>query len=166
MFRIFAAAYPCILDAEIKHCPFAAPSVSAWQAVAVAVTDPTFPVPRSSGIFAIVFACLGSAMVIIRHYVWVGRLEWVKTYHPNMMCVGLAFVMNQTQYGTAMVIGSVAAYYWQKKNAQHFDIYGYAVAAGLIAGEGIGGVINAVFEIVGISGAKYGSQVACPITCD
>lgn len=40
---------------------------------------------------------------------------------------------------------------------------GYAVAAGLIAGEGIGGVINAVFQIAGISGPeKYGSTVGCP----
>lgn len=40
---------------------------------------------------------------------------------------------------------------------------GYAVAAGLIAGEGIGGVINAVFQIAGISGPeKYGSSVGCP----
>ncbi|KAF2648683.1 oligopeptide transporter [Lophiostoma macrostomum CBS 122681] len=108
---------------------------------------------------------LTQGLDIVRHYVWVGRLEWVKKYHPNMMCVGLAFVLAETQYGTAMTIGSVAAYFWKKKNAEHFDIYGYAVAAGLIAGEGIGGVVNAVFQIVGISGDKYGSQVACPIEC-
>lgn len=39
---------------------------------------------------------------------------------------------------------------------------GYAVAAGLIAGEGIGGVINAIFQIAGISGEIYGSSVGCP----
>lgn len=39
---------------------------------------------------------------------------------------------------------------------------GYAIAAGLIAGEGIGGVINAVFQIAGISGDVYGSSVGCP----
>ena len=40
---------------------------------------------------------------------------------------------------------------------------GYAIAAGLIAGEGIGGVINAVFQIAGISGPEtYGSSIACP----
>lgn len=78
------------------------------------------------------------------------------------MCVGLAFVLAQTQYGTAMTIGSAVAAYWQKKNPEHFDIYGYAVAAGLIAGEGIGGVINAVFQVAGIAGDKYGSCVATP----
>jgi OPT family oligopeptide transporter len=162
MFQLFATAYPCILDQNAETCPFAVPSVSAWRATAVAVTDPTFPIPTSSGIFAIVFSIFGAAMVLVRHYVWVGKLEWVKAYHPNMMCIGLAFVLAQTQYGTAMVMGATLAVIWAKKNPAHFDIYGYAVAAGLIAGEGIGGVVNAIFQIAGISGDFYGSAVGCP----
>ncbi|KAF2488975.1 oligopeptide transporter [Lophium mytilinum] len=162
MFQLFTTAYPCIIDINAETCPFSAPSVSAWRAVAVAVTDPTFPIPKTSGIFSIVFAIFGCVMVLIRHYVWVGKLEWVKTYHPNMMCIGLAFVLPQTVYGTAMVIGSTWAYIWAKRNPSGFDIYGYAVAAGLIAGEGIGGVINAIFQVAGIAGDKYGSQIACP----
>jgi len=40
---------------------------------------------------------------------------------------------------------------------------GYAIAAGLIAGEGIGGVVNAVFQIAGIAGPDpYGTTIACP----
>ncbi|KAF2643086.1 oligopeptide transporter [Massarina eburnea CBS 473.64] len=165
MFQLFATAYPCIIDINADTCAFQVPSVAAWRATAVAVTDPTFPIPSSSGIFAIVFAIFGSAMVVVRHYVWVGNLAWMRTYHPNMMCIGLAFVLAQTHYGTAMTIGSAVAYVWQKKNPEQFDVYGYAIAAGLIAGEGIGGVINAVFQVAGISGDKYGSSVACPGEC-
>lgn len=197
MFMLFAKAYPCILDPEIEDCPFGAPSVAAWRAVAVAITDETFPVPRSSGIFSIVFAIFGVLMVIIRQYAYLGRWEKYRVYHPNMMCVGLAFVLPQTHYGTAMVIGAVAAYFWAKRGPGHFDVYGFAVAAGLIAGEGIGGellllfllfivnfhcykrcglkewgsivltigfagVVNAIFQIAGISGDVYGSNVGCP----
>ncbi|KAL1634554.1 hypothetical protein SLS56_002247 [Neofusicoccum ribis] len=162
MFVLFATAYPCILDTEAETCAFSAPSVAAWRAVAIAVTDPDFPIPKSSGIFAIIFAILGSAMVLIRHFVWTGKLEWVRAYHPNMMCVALAFVLPQTYYGLAMILGAVPAYLWAKKNPKTFDIYGYAIAAGLIAGEGIGGVVNAIFQIAGISGDFYGSSVACP----
>lgn len=79
MFVLFAKAYPCIIDINATHCTFSAPSVAAWRAVAVAVTDPTFPVPTSSGIFAIVFAVFGAFMVLVRHYIWVGRWEWVRT---------------------------------------------------------------------------------------
>ncbi|KAF2177042.1 oligopeptide transporter [Zopfia rhizophila CBS 207.26] len=166
MFQLFSTAYPCIIDINAERCPFAVPSVAAWRATAVAVTDPTFPIPTSSGIFAIVFACFGSFMVFVRHYVWVGKWEWMKAYHPNMMCIGLAFVLSQTHYGTAMVIGATWAAIWAKRNPTGFDIYGYAIAAGLIAGEGIGGVINAVFQVAGISGSKYGSNVACPVSCE
>lgn len=79
------------------------------------------------------------------------------------MCIGLAFVLPQTYYGLAMLIGAVPCYFWAKRNPKSFDVYGYAIAAGLIAGEGIGGVINAVFQIAGISGPDpYGTQIACP----
>jgi len=162
MFVLFSTAYPCILDVNAKTCAFGIPSVSAWRAVAVAVTDPNFPVPTSSGIFAIIFAVFGSFMVIVRDYVWVGKLAWVRAYHPNMMCIALAFVLPQTVYGTAELMGAILAYVWAKKNPKSFDVLGYAIAAGLIAGEGIGGVINAIFQVAGIAGDKYGSQIACP----
>jgi OPT family oligopeptide transporter len=163
MFQLFATAYPCIIDINAETCAFSTPSVSAWRAVAVAVTDPSFPIPKSSGIFSIVFAVFGVFMVLVRHYVWAGKWEWVRAYHPNMMCIGLAFVLPQTVYGTAMVMGSVTAYIWAKRNPTSFDIYGYAIAAGLIAGEGIGGVINAVIQVAGVAGDKYGTMVACPV---
>ncbi|KAG9979728.1 oligopeptide transporter, partial [Aureobasidium melanogenum] len=35
MFMLFSKAYPCIIDIEADKCPFAAPSVGAWRAVAV-----------------------------------------------------------------------------------------------------------------------------------
>lgn len=95
LFALFMKAYPCVLTGA-DQCAFTAPSVAAWKAVAVAVTDPTFPIPTSSGIFSIVFAILGSISVLVRHYIWKGRLEWVRTYHPNFMCIALAFVLPQT----------------------------------------------------------------------
>jgi len=102
-------------------------------------------------------------MVIVRHYAYNGKFAKYRIYHPNMMCIGLAFTMVQTYYGTAMCIGAIPAYFWAKRNPKSFDIYGYAIAAGLIAGEGIGGVINAVFQIAGIAGPDpYGTTAGCP----
>jgi uncharacterized oligopeptide transporter (OPT) family protein len=141
--------YPCILDSEIEKCIFKYPSVAAWKAVAVAATDPQLPIPNSSGYFAVAFSIFGCIMVLIRHYVWRGRLEWVKAYHPNMMCIALAFVLPQTFYGTAMVIGAVWAKLWEKRNPKSYEMMCFAVAAGLIAGEGIGGVFNAVLQVAG-----------------
>ncbi|KZF20443.1 OPT superfamily oligopeptide transporter [Xylona heveae TC161] len=162
MFVLFTKAYPCIIDLEADTCAFAAPSVSAWRAVAQAVTDPVFPVPTSSGIFSVIFAAFGALLVIFRTFYLTGSREKYRVWVPNMMAVALAFVLPQTQYGTAMAIGSTASYIWAKKSPVKFDIYCYAVAAGLIAGEGIGGVINAIFQVAGISGDKYGTNIACP----
>lgn len=64
-----------------------------------------------------------------------------------------------------MTMGAVAAKIWQKRNPSSFEVLAYAIAAGLIAGEGIGGVVNAVIQIAGIDGDKYGSQVGCPYSC-
>ncbi|KAF2397436.1 oligopeptide transporter [Trichodelitschia bisporula] len=165
MFQLFMTAYPCIITRS-EPCAFSYPSAAAWHATAIAVTDPSFPIPKSSGIFSIVFSIFGSAMVLVKHYMWVGKLEWVRAYHPNMMCIALAFVLPQTYYGTAMIMGATIATVWAKRNPHRWEILGYAVAAGLIAGEGIGGVINAILQIAGGSGDKFGSNIACPKACD
>jgi uncharacterized oligopeptide transporter (OPT) family protein len=185
MFRLFMKAYPCIINMD-DVCPFSYPSVAAWRATAIAVTDPTFPIPPSSGIFSIVFSIFGAGMSIVKHFFWVGEREWYRKYHPNMMCIALAFVLPQTYCksltssdpetinysllmrlldGTAMVMGALWSHFWNKKNKKTYEIYAYAIAAGLIAGEGIGGVINAIFQVASISGDTYGSTVACPIAC-
>jgi len=163
LFLLFVKAYPCVLNAEAAICAFPGPSIAAWQAVTEAITKKQFPVPKSSGIFSIVLAVFGVIMIFIRHYLYRGRFEKYRVYHPNMMCIGLAFVLPASIYGTAMLIGATTAFFWAKKNPRTFDIYGYAVAAGMIAGEGIGGVINAIFQIAGIAGPDpYGTQIACP----
>jgi uncharacterized oligopeptide transporter (OPT) family protein len=109
------------------------------------MTDPDFPVPPSSGIFAIVFAIFGVGLVFFRHWCYhSGRKSWTK-WIPNMLIMGLAFLLPQTQYGTAMSMGAVITNVWQSKNMVSFEIYGYSVAAGLIAGEGIGGVVSFSF---------------------
>ncbi|KAA8914602.1 OPT oligopeptide transporter protein-domain-containing protein [Sphaerosporella brunnea] len=162
MFILYMKAYPCVLDVNATTCSFQVPSVAAWRAVAIAVTDPTFPVPNSSGIFAIVLGIFSIAVVLFRHNYLIGHREKYRLYVPNFMAIGLAFVLPSTQYGTAMMTGSIVAYIWAKKNPVSFDTFCYAVAAGMIAGEGMGGVINAILEIAGIGSSKYGSAVGCP----
>ncbi|KFY67734.1 hypothetical protein V496_01434 [Pseudogymnoascus sp. VKM F-4515 (FW-2607)] len=162
IFVLFATAYPCILDASPDTCPFAAPSVSAWRAVAIAVTSSDFVIPSSSKWFSILFAVFGVFMVLLRHCVWTGRWEWVRTYHPNMMIISLAFLLPSTVYGTAMFIGAGLAWAWNKKSPQSYAIFGSAVAAGFMAGEGIGGVINAAMTVMGVDFDKIGTSFLCP----
>lgn len=101
-------------------------------------------------------------MVIIRHFFLVGDREWVRAYWPNVMVMAMAFTVTPTVYCTATLVGSIISFIWQKRNRRQFDVYAYAIAAGFIAGEGIGGVVNAIFQIAGIGGDVYGTQIACP----
>ncbi|KAI9663058.1 MAG: hypothetical protein M1821_008106 [Bathelium mastoideum] len=162
VYVLFSNAYPCIHDVDIEGCPFHVPSVGAWRAVAVAVTEPNFTIPNSSKNFSIGFAIFGVIMVLIRRFVLTGRWEWLKTYQPNMMVLSLAFIIDTTVVGTAMAIGAIIATVWTRRSARSFDNYGYGVAAGFMAGEGIGGVVNAIIQMLGFSGNFYGTAIGCP----
>jgi len=162
IFVLFATAYPCILEISSQQCPFATPSVSAWRAVAVAVTSQDFSIPETSKWFSVYFSIFGCGMVFLRQFVWVGQWEWVRRYHPNMMVVSLAFLLPSTVYGTAMFMGAVLARVWSHQSPQSFDNLGCAVAAGFMAGEGIGGVANAALTVLGVDFEKTGTGFLCP----
>ncbi|OTA93878.1 hypothetical protein M434DRAFT_284274 [Hypoxylon sp. CO27-5] len=162
IFVLFSTAYPCILEPSPQSCPFGAPSVSAWRAVAVAVTSPDFTLPATSKWFSIFFAVFGASMVLVRHCLWTGNWEWMRKYHPNMMIISLAFLLPSTHYGTAMTIGASIAWAWHSHSPRTFATFGSAVAAGFMAGEGIGGVINAALTILGVDFDKIGTTFLCP----
>ncbi|KAK6949872.1 hypothetical protein Daesc_008195 [Daldinia eschscholtzii] len=162
MFVLFTTAYPCILDASAEHCAFAAPSVSAWAAVAQAVTDPDVSIPLTSGIFSIVMAVFCVGQVIFRHFYLVGEREKYRQYLPNWGAVALSFVLPNPVFTTAALFGATLAWLWRKWNIKSFDLYGYAVAAGFIAGEGLGGVVGAILQISGVSGDILGTTAGCP----
>ncbi|PNS18116.1 hypothetical protein CAC42_3561 [Sphaceloma murrayae] len=163
IFVLFMTAYPCVIRPdEYETCAFSAPSVSAWRAVAVAVTAPSFNIPKSSAIFACVAGAISVIQALVRHFYLVGKREHIRAYLPNWMAVALAFVIPQTYYSTAMLIGAITAHIWAKKSAKSFDMYCYAIAAGLIAGEGLGGVVGACLELGGVSGSKLGTNLGCP----
>ncbi|KAI0448843.1 OPT oligopeptide transporter protein-domain-containing protein [Xylaria acuta] len=161
LFVLFTTAYPCILDGD-DHCPFGVPSVAAWAAVAQAVTDPAVSIPWTSGIFSIVMAIVCVAQVVVRHFYLVGEREWVRDYLPNWGAIALSFVLPSPVFTTASLFGALVAFAWRKWKLSSFELYGYAVAAGFIAGEGLGGVIGAILQIAGVSGDVLGTNVGCP----
>lgn len=151
LFILFTKASPCIIDDTIDHCTYAAPSVSAWAAVAVAVTSPKLPIPKSSGIVSIVLGIVAGLTLIVRHF-WIPKKYW--HWVPNWNAVGLGFVVPQVYYSIAMAIGSVFNFVWHKRNPAGFDMYMFAISAGLLAGEGLGGVFQALLAVVGVDGAS------------
>jgi len=85
-------------------------------------------------------------------------VNWV----PNWNAIGLGFVVPQTYYPLAMVIGAHIAGHWEESDPISWDVWGYSLSAGLISGEGIGGVVTALLVILGLDGSVLGSSAGCP----
>ncbi|KAK7959160.1 oligopeptide transporter [Apiospora aurea] len=164
VFVLFVTAYPCIIHENASDtCAFSAPTVAAWRAVAQAVTEPGITIPLSSGIFALVLGGLAILQVLVKRTMLSGEREQYRAYLPNWMAIGVAFVLPQTVYSSASLLGATIGHFWMKKRHANYDLYCYAVAAGLIAGEGLGGVVGAALQLGGVSGDEYGTHVGCPL---
>ncbi|PYI08796.1 OPT superfamily oligopeptide transporter [Aspergillus sclerotiicarbonarius CBS 121057] len=160
IFIVFTTAYPCILDLEATSCSFSAPSVSAWRAATIAATSPTLPIPPSSGYFAIGLSVLGCATVIFKNFFLTGDRERYIPYVPNFVAFALMMVVPSPSIGLALLIGATISFLWGKSKPENHGNYSFPVAAGMIAGEGIGGVINAIIAIAGVTA---GTQIGCPM---
>lgn len=75
---------------------------------------------------------------------------------------GLGFVVPQTYYPIAMVIGAHIAQYWESTAPVSWEVWGYSLSAGLIAGEGIGGMVTAVLVVLNLDGKALGTGLGCP----
>jgi uncharacterized oligopeptide transporter (OPT) family protein len=95
LFILFTTASPCILTGNLP-CPYAAPGISAWTAVAYAVTAPTLAIPSSSGWVAIGMSIFAAATVVVKH-LWTPRKYWV--WFPNWNAFGLvSSFINRSQF--------------------------------------------------------------------
>lgn len=159
VYVVFSTAYPCINDLSYTTCSFPTPDVQSWRAVAVAVSSSTLPIPPSSGYTAIGLGIAAVISVVAKHTVVPPKYHiWV----PNFNAIGIGFIMNICTYPMAMFFGSTIAFFWRRMFFNHYEMYCFAIAAGFIAGEGLGGIVNAVLTIAGVSGAVYGTTVGCP----
>lgn len=161
MYVVFTKAYPCVVDGALfdeGDCQFGAPAVAAWRYVALAVTTPN-AIPFVSGMVAIGMGIFSALVPIFKHF-FVPKSK--QHFVPNFNAVGLGFVLPQTYYPLAMVIGATGSMIWARRSLRHWDTFCYVLAAGMIVGEGLGGVMNAVLQIAGVSGDVYGSTVALP----
>ena len=160
MYVLFSEAYPCINDlALVDHCSFSAPDVGAWRAIASAVTSTSLPVPPSSAYFSLAVLVYAFVQTFVKYRFIPAKYH---SYVPNLVAMGIAFILNTTTYPTAMAIGATFAHFWRKNHPANFGMYCYAVAAGMIAGEGLGGIVGAILQIAGVAGSYKGTAIGCP----
>ncbi|RMZ83857.1 hypothetical protein DV737_g1511, partial [Chaetothyriales sp. CBS 132003] len=81
--------------------------------------------------------------------------KWV----PNMSILGLAMTITGTSVVLSVLIGSIAAACWKRYHLSSHERFLYAVAAGAIAGEGVGFVVQAALQVAGVGGPL--SNIGC-----
>jgi OPT family oligopeptide transporter len=161
IFWVFGKAYPCFLEnpSEDVPCTFQAPSVAAWQGVAMALTQNIeASVPPSSRIACLVFGIITFVSTIAKRTF----LKKYAKYMINWNAFGIALVNPSPYLLTASLYGLVIERVWAHYNPDSHKHYNIPIASGFIAGEGIGGVVQAIFEIAGMSQGKVATMFACP----
>ena len=51
-------------------------------------------------------------------------------------------------------VGSIFNYMWQRRNPAGHDMFMFAIAAGMLAGEGLGGVFQALLAVAKVDGGR------------
>ncbi|KAJ1554541.1 hypothetical protein HK405_004750 [Cladochytrium tenue] len=190
LFVLFGMAYPCFLTmpgaasansttafanmtlaanatsaaaaaaAAAGSCPFAAPAVASWTAVSVALTTGVSrTVPATSAYASLCTLVIGIAFTVVKYVVvppaWRHLL-------PNLNALGIAMVNPQPHVGVSLAVGAAANAIWRAADHHRWDRYAFAVASGLIAGEGIAGIVEAVYALAGLKHEKLALMVGVP----
>lgn len=159
LFILFADAYPCITDVNMDaKCEFGLVAVKAWANVAKLLTGASDPLSRNSMIATIVCAIAGVAFPLFRHFVLPQKYH---RFFPSVSAVGIAMINTSPEVPLAMFIGWVSGKIWKKLRGTSYDNLMYSVAAGMIAGQGISAILQALFKITGVAGAVI--TASCPM---
>lgn len=163
MFSLYASAYPCILQLGVQDCPFLVPNAPAYVGVAIVSTSNSFPIPTSSAYCSLGFGIFAVIISLTKKYYLTGHRGKYREWVPNFAIVGTMMLLPLPAIGICFAVGGLISINWRKRNLAGFQNYAYHVAAGMMVGEGFGGVINAIFQLAGIGGAVHGTDIACPL---
>jgi putative OPT family oligopeptide transporter len=121
-----------------------APAALAWKAVAEVLSqgfDALPPFASTAVLFGLLF---GGLIPIVRKL-----FPKVASYTPSGMAFGIAFIVHP-YYSLVMFFGSMGLLAWRSVNRDQCGRFVFSVACGLIAGEGLAGMVNAVLTIAGV----------------
>jgi uncharacterized oligopeptide transporter (OPT) family protein len=120
---------------------FPAPAAQAWKAVADVMTGGGMAAMHPMHVKAIMWGLGLGALFLALEMLFPKK----KAFLPSATGIGLGLIL-PFQYPLSMSVGALIAWYWQKKNKEHAGDFLVPVAAGLIAGISIMGVLVAVIN--------------------
>ena len=137
IYKLFDSAYT-IGDASLP-----APAAHAWKAMAQLLSVGVEAMPAKCFEAVVGAVIVGVILSLLK------KVDSIKAYLPSGLAIGIAFIV-PAYYSIAMFVGSMALVYWQRKDADHCKAYAFSVASGLVAGEGLMGIVTAALTLLGI----------------
>ncbi|KND00958.1 OPT superfamily oligopeptide transporter [Spizellomyces punctatus DAOM BR117] len=164
LFILFGTSYPCILRMPVpgQTCEFEAPAVASWTAVSVALTsgiDKTVPASAAWMSLAMLIICI--VFTIVKYNLVRPNF---RQFLPSLSAFGIALVNPQPYIGLAMFTGALITFFWKRRSPTSHELYCYAVASGLVAGEGVGGIVEALYALAGLDRTQRAVQWGIPVT--
>lgn len=126
---------------ELGGTDLPAPAAQAWKAMAELLAEGFSALPARAPLALVIAACVGALLPVLR------RSAVLRPFVPNGLAMGIAFII-PPYYTLVMFLGLVAWYVWRRVNHSAVEKLNFAVAAGLIAGEGLMGIVNAALAIL------------------
>ncbi len=124
-----------------------APAAHAWKAMAELLAAGLDALPQHAGAAVAAGTALGIALPILRKLL----PDSAKLFVPSALAMGIAFIV-PAYYSVAMFLGALLYQGWLAVDRKGATALGFAVASGLIAGEGLMGVVTAILQLLGVEG--------------
>lgn len=135
--------YDSVYDIGGETSKLGAPAAVAWKAVAEVLSKGFDELPQHADMAILGGLLFGALIPIIRKLI-----PKVAPYTPSGLAFGIAFIV-QPYFSIPMFLGSMALVIWRNVKPEHCTRFVFAVACGLIAGEGVGGFVNAMHLFIG-----------------
>ncbi len=137
VYKLFDSAY------TIGEGDVPAPAAHAWRAMAEILSKGLDALPPHSLNAVIGAVIVGVVLSLLK------KVDLIKPWLPSGLAMGIAFIV-PAYYSVAMFIGAMFLVLWNKRNPINCAALGFAVASGLVAGEGLMGIVTAAFTLLGI----------------
>jgi uncharacterized oligopeptide transporter (OPT) family protein len=138
-FFLFASVYDIGNSQELP-----APSAMLWRAVAELMNRGWDSLPQHAAVAMAVALGLGALLATVRKLA-----PRATPFLPSGLAVGLAFLV-PALFAICMFLGAMILVVWQRVRPEAATRYAFAVACGLIAGEGLMGVVKALMTMAGV----------------
>ena len=138
IYLLVTSAYPLGSD------KLPAPSAFAWKAMADVLAQGLDALPTYAEWAVLCGAIFGILIPLLRL-----KVPSTRAWLPSGLAFGIAFII-PAFYSVAFLVGAIGFWIWKKRSGSAAEALGFAVASGLIAGEGLMGIVTAVLKLSGL----------------